>query len=214
MELHSTPSLQGQPSNEDIISLCLNADTSWGLKYISSHHGWTAWIRHGPHITIYAARTQLYAHRHADLDLMHVPRIYHTFEHEGVGYIPMEYIAHAVTLAEYMRSTSRPDETYTLVADTVRHMTHFAVPKNAAPRPVEGGSLRYLRVSSGLGEGVERCLGVGGVCERGFAAREKNSRYDPTKLSSQPWRVDFNHPILFHSVDILFYRSPFGQYPH
>ena len=55
----------------------------------------------------------------------------------------MEYIAHAVTLAEYMRSTSRPDETYTLVADTVRHMTHFAVPKNAAPRPVEGGSLRY-----------------------------------------------------------------------
>lgn len=53
----------------------------------------------------------------------------------------MEYIAHGVTLAEYMRSTSRQDETYTLVADTVRHMTHFAVPKNAGPRPVEGGSL-------------------------------------------------------------------------
>lgn len=55
----------------------------------------------------------------------------------------MEYIAQAVTLAEYMRSTFRPDERYTLVADTVRHMTHFAVPKNAAPQPVEGGSLRY-----------------------------------------------------------------------
>lgn len=138
MELSSNPPLQGQTSNEDIISLYLNANTPWGFNYTSPHHGWTAWIQHGPHMTISTARTQLYAHRHGDPDLMHV---HHAFEHEGVGYILMEYIAHAVTLAEYMGS--RPDESYALVADTVRHMTHFALPKNTAPRPVEGGSLRY-----------------------------------------------------------------------
>lgn len=60
----------------------------------------------------------------------------------------MEYIAHAVTLAEYMRSTSRPDETYTLVADTVRHMTHLAVPK-MQPRGRSRAGFRWVGRGSG-----------------------------------------------------------------
>lgn len=194
MELSSTPLLQGQPSNENIISLCLNANTTRGFKYTSPHHGWTAWIQHGPHITISTARTQLYAHRHANPDLMHVPRIYHAFEHEGVGYILMEYIPHAVTLAEYMRSTSRPDETYALVADTVRHMMQFAVPKNAAPGPVEGGSLRY----EGFPVGWERewkDVWELEECVNEVLRQEKKTHHsDPTKLPPQPWRVDFYNP--------------------
>lgn len=152
--------LQGQPSNEYIVSLCLNANTPGGFKYTSPHHGWTVWIQHGPHITISTAQTQLYAHRQADPDLMHVPWIYHAFEHEGVGYILMEYIPSAVTLVEYMQSSSRPDETYALVAGTVRHMTRFTVPKTQ-PRGRSGvgvlGLAGFRWVGRGSGKMSRSC---------------------------------------------------------
>lgn len=143
MELPSTTILRGQPSNQDIISLCSNANTPGGFKYTSPHQGCTAWIQNGPHITIATALTQLYAHHHADPDLMHVYEIYHAFEHEGVGYVLMEHIPQAVTLAEYIQSSSRLNEIYARVADTVTHMTRFPIPTNAATGPVGGGSLRY-----------------------------------------------------------------------
>lgn len=192
MELPSTPLLQGQPSNEDIVSLCLNSNTPGGFKYTCPHLGWTVWIQYGPHITISTARTQLYAHHHSDPDLMHVPGIYHTFEHEGVGYILMEYIPHAVTLAEYMQSSSRPDHTYVLVADTVRHMTTFTVPKNAAPGPVGGGSLRY----GGFPVGWEReWKDVSELQECvNEVLRQERTKPNSKVPSSQPWRVDFTHP--------------------
>lgn len=203
MELLSTPLLQGQPSNQDIVSLCLSANTPKGFKYTCPHHGWTIWIQHGPHITISTARTQLYAQHHADPKLMHVPRIYHAFEHEGVGYILMEYIPHAVTLVEYMQSSSRPGEAYALIADTVRHMTRFTVPKNAAPGPVGGGSLRY----GGFPIGWERQwkdVSELQECVNEVLQQEKTtSNNNQTKVSSsQPWRVDFTNP--FSSTSLMF----------
>lgn len=190
----SNPLLQGQPSNEDIVSLCLNANNPGGFKYTSPHHGWTVWIQHGPHITISTARTQLYAHRHADPDLMHVPWIYHSFEHEGVGYILMEYIPRAVTLAEYMQSSSRPDETYALVADSVRHMTRFTVPKNAAPGPVGGGSLRFGGFPVGWGREWKDVWELQECVNEVLRQEEKTPSSNKTKGPSEPWRVDFTHP--------------------
>lgn len=124
-----------------------------------------------------------------------MPSIYHAFEHEGVGYILMEYIPHAVTLVEYMQSSSRPDKTYALVADTIRHMTRSAVPKNATPGPVGGGSLRY----GGFPVGWERewkDVSELQECVNEVLRQEKaTSNSNQTKVSSsQPWRVDFTHP--------------------
>lgn len=42
------------------------------------------------------------------------------------------------------------------MADTVRQMTHFAVPKDGAPGPVEGGSLRNNGFPVGWEAGWER----------------------------------------------------------
>lgn len=78
-------------------------------------------------------RNGMCAHRHAEPDLMHVPWIYHSFEHEGVGYILMEYIPRAVTLAEYMQSSSRPDETYALVGRLRKAYDTFYRPQKCGP---------------------------------------------------------------------------------